>query len=70
MLTGTPCWRAFTLALRSLPLPGAQGPKLQHIFETATVEVVKRAAAQAIRQCRFKHLPYEVLPGAPPINEE
>ncbi|PNW73066.1 hypothetical protein CHLRE_14g617500v5 [Chlamydomonas reinhardtii] len=55
---------------RAILVASGAGPKLQHIFETATVEVVKRAAAQAIRQCRFKHLPYEVLPGAPPINEE
>ncbi|KAG2490634.1 hypothetical protein HYH03_011025 [Edaphochlamys debaryana] len=44
--------------------------KLHHIFDNATSEPLKRSAAQAIRQCRFKHLPYEVLPGAPPIQAE
>ncbi|GLC34015.1 40S ribosomal protein S14-B (RP59B) [Pleodorina starrii] len=45
-------------------------PKLQRIFEGAVSEPLKRSAAQAIRQCRFKHLPYEVLPGAPPLVAE
>ncbi|GIL46278.1 hypothetical protein Vafri_3299 [Volvox africanus] len=45
-------------------------PKLQRIFAGAASEALKRSAAHAIRQCRFKHLPYEVLPGAPPLVAE
>ncbi|EFJ53058.1 hypothetical protein VOLCADRAFT_102680 [Volvox carteri f. nagariensis] len=45
-------------------------PKLQRIFEGALSEPLKRSAAHAIRQCRFKHLPYEVLPGAPALLAE
>lgn len=43
--------------------------KLTAIFEGAASEPLKRSAAHAIRQCGFKHLPYGLLPGAPPLPE-
>ena len=42
-----------------------QEAKLGSIFQGAVgSDVMKRSAAQAMRQCRFKNWPYEVLPGA------
>ncbi len=50
-------------------LLGTQAAQLNAIFEGAASEPLKRSAAHAIRQCRFKHLPYGLLPGAPPLPE-
>lgn len=36
---------------------------LTHIHDASTSEVLKRSSAQALRQCGFKHLPYDVLRG-------
>lgn len=51
-------------ARAELAKAGAEA-KLGSIFQGAVgSDAMKRSAAQAIRQCRFKNWPYEVLPGA------
>jgi hypothetical protein len=49
---------------------GAMG-RLVAIFEDEGVsEIVKRGAAEAMRQCRFTYLPHKRLPGREKQNEE
>lgn len=44
-------------------LEQAGAPRLLHyIHQKAASGQLKRAAAQAIRQCAFKHYPYGLLP--------
>lgn len=47
-----------------------QEHKLTGIFEAATGELMRSGAAHAIRQCRFRSRPYEVLPTAKSLAQQ
>lgn len=57
---------------RPLFLEANVGEKLNAIHQLQQVpDVLKRSAAQAIRQCGFKYLPFSVLPGQTlKVNED
>jgi hypothetical protein len=41
----------------------SQAARLQAIFDSAPSELLRKAAAHALRQGRFRHLPHQPLPG-------